>query len=437
MATRPLGWSDLTGARVGVWGLGVEGQAAIRRLARLGVEPVAVDDHPPAPEVLGRPVHDLAGGGFDALKACQVVVKAPGVSRYRPEVAALENLGVAVVGGLALWLEEVDRRAVACVTGTKGKSTTVALCGHLLSGLGVDAFVGGNLGLPPYDPDVGPHPLYIVETSSFQAADATSAPPVVAVTSLAPDHLDWHGDVATYYRDKLSLCTKPGARLTVANASSPELRAHAADLGPKVRWVAEGDEALEGPFIEALSLPAAQRVDALLARAVLEALGVAEVRDDEALAQAAAGFNGLESRFQTLGRFEGVTFIDDSLSTNALSALAALASVPVGRLAVIVGGQDRGVDYHPLVEALLARADPTLAVALPGAGRRIAAALVAAGPSRVVEVDTMDEAVAKARRFAEPDGVVLLSPAAPSFGQFRNYRDRSAAFRQAVGGAGV
>ena len=65
---------------------------------------------------------------------------------------------------------------------------------------------------------------------------------MVAVTSLHPDHLDWHGGVEQYYRDKLSACSQPGAELTVANGDSALLREHAALLGPRVEWVSEHDD---------------------------------------------------------------------------------------------------------------------------------------------------------------------------------------------------
>ncbi|MGD0608832.1 MAG: hypothetical protein ABSA53_35265, partial [Streptosporangiaceae bacterium] len=121
-----LSWSDLAGARVGVWGLGREGHANLRKLASLGVEPVLVDDHPG-----DRPVLATDAGGLAALERCDVVVKTPGLSRYRPEVGRLTGLGIPVVGGLGLWLAEADLRRVLCVTGTKGKSTTSSVAGHL------------------------------------------------------------------------------------------------------------------------------------------------------------------------------------------------------------------------------------------------------------------------------------------------------------------
>ncbi|HYZ55919.1 MAG TPA: hypothetical protein VE733_20810 [Streptosporangiaceae bacterium] len=129
-----LSWSDLPGARAGVWGLGREGMANIRKLTALGTEPVLVDDSPPSAAVGGMPVLATADGGLAALEHCDVVIKSPGISRYRPEVARLEGRGIPVAGGPGLWLQEADQSRVLLVTGTKGKSTTVSVAGHLLRG---------------------------------------------------------------------------------------------------------------------------------------------------------------------------------------------------------------------------------------------------------------------------------------------------------------
>ena len=229
----------------------------------------------PAAEADGRPVLATGDGGLAALEQCDVVVKTPGLSRYRPEVARLTGLGIPVVGGLGLWLAEADLRRVLVVTGTKGKSTTSSVTGHLLAGLGYRCMVGGNIGAPPYDPATdGDFDYWVIEVSSYQATDLPCSPPVVAVTSLHPDHLDWHGGVEQYYRDKLSACSQPGAELTVANGDSDLLRERAGLLGPRVEWVREDDEP-GAHWMEPLGLPGRHnRRNALIARRCLVALGV-------------------------------------------------------------------------------------------------------------------------------------------------------------------
>jgi UDP-N-acetylmuramoylalanine--D-glutamate ligase len=467
MTRAKLSWSDLPGARVAIWGLGREGHANLRKLISLGVEPVLVDDHPPAQaDAEGRPVLATAEGGLAALEQCDVVVKTPGLSRYRPEVARLSGLGIPVVGGLGLWLAEADLRRVLAVTGTKGKSTTSSVTGHLLAGLGYRCLVGGNIGVLPYDPaetGAGDFDYWVIEVSSYQATDLPYSPPVVAVTSLHPDHLDWHGGVEQYYRDKLSMCSQPGAELTVANGDSDLLTARVALLGPRVEWVSAADDrGVSGSdWMEPLGLLGHHnRRNALIARRCLVAMGVPGAADDARLRAAAAGYQGLPSRLTPIGMVGGVTFVDDSLSTNVLPTLAALDSFPGRRIALIVGGHDRGIDYAPLAAGVLSRPAPTYVLTLPDSGPRIhaeigqAAALnpaAALGPAvplnpvagnqapnqpvafaGVTDSPDLAAAVAAAYRWASPDGVVLLSPAAPSFGQFRDYRDRAEAFARAM-----
>jgi UDP-N-acetylmuramoyl-L-alanine---L-glutamate ligase len=424
-----LSWSDLPGTRVGVWGLGREGHANVRKLRALGVEPVLVDDHPGDPGVLAT-----GDGGLAALERCDVVVKTPGLSRYRPEVARLNGLGIPVPGGLGLWLAEQDLSRVLCVTGTKGKSTTASVTGHLLTGLGYRCLVGGNIGVVPYDPTENTDfDYWVIEVSSYQATDLPYTPPVAAVTSLHPDHLDWHGGVEQYYRDKLSMCTQPGADLTVANGDSDLLRQHEKQLGPRVEWVSQDDDP-DADWMAPLGLLGRHnRRNALIARRCLAALGVSGASDDKTLRAAASGYQGLPSRLAPIGTVAGVTFVDDSLSTNVLPTLAALDAFPGRRIALVVGGHDRGIDYAPLAAGLLARDAPTLVLTLPDSGPRIRAAIEkSAAGIAVTDCPGLAEAVAAGFRWARPDGVVLLSPAAPSFGRFRDYRDRSEAFAHAV-----
>jgi UDP-N-acetylmuramoylalanine--D-glutamate ligase len=406
----------------------------------MGTRPVLVDENPDVVTVDGLDVLHGAEGQA-ALARCDVVVKTPGISRYRPEVKALEALGVPVTGGLGLFMQEARRDRVTCITGTKGKSTTTAIAGHLLERLGYRALVAGNIGLPPWDPDVGDdHDWWVVETSSFQVTDLGVAPAVVAVTSLHPDHLDWHGDAETYFADKLSLCTLPGEEVTVADGASTLLRQRAAQLGTRITWIDDESARRADNWATGLGLRGPHnRRNAEIARSVLEALRIPEARDVDALAAAAQGFDGLPSRLRTVATVGGVEFVDDSLSTNVLPALAALDTFADRRVALLVGGHDRGLDYEPLADGIAAREMPTLVVTMPDCGPRIGKAVAARGATQVETVDASDlrTAVHAAYRWCQPDGVVLLSPAAPSFGQFRDYRERASAFVDAAHACGT
>lgn len=421
----PTSWSDLAGARVGVWGVGVEGHATLRKLAALGLPtPVVVDESPPAD------IPALSGdSGQEALSHCDVVIKSPGISRYGEQARALVAQGVALVGGLGLWLEEADRERVACITGTKGKSTTTAVAGHLARGLGRSVLVGGNIGVPPWDPDVPQDvDLWVVETSSHQVTDVQTGPAVVALTSLGEDHVDWHGSLETYVRDKLGLATRPGVRRVIADGGSAPLRARADLLGDHVEWVPDH---VDTTWAEGLGLLGVHNQrNAEVARRILLALGVEAAADLGRVAAAARGFAGLPSRLRLVADHGGVRYVDDSLSTNVLPTLAAVDAFPGARVALIVGGHDRGIDYAPLAAGLDARADPLLVLTVPENGPRIGALVTRHEVRSCADVEAAVRA--GARWAADGGGVVLLAPAAPSFGAYRNYAERSADFARAV-----
>lgn len=449
MISPPLRWSDLPGRRVGVWGIGTEGRATLRRLRSLGVQPsTVVDDNPSEPWILAS-----TSGGMDALASCDVVIKSPGISRHAEGVASLEAKGVAVVGGIGLWLEEVGPARVIGITGTKGKSTTTSVAGHLAAGLGRTCFVGGNLGAVPWDPqtgatscDRGEPDLWIIEISSYQATDLWSSPAVVGVTSLHPDHLDWHGSLDAYYADKLSICGRPGARITVANGTDERLRRRLSSLTPGPRWI-EAPPGIEGmetlrksealAWVGVLGLRGRHNViNAMIAAACLDEMGIAEATDFDLLARAAIGFRPLPHRLETIAVIRGVEYVDDSLSTNVLPTIAAVEVFTQKPLALIAGGFDRDIDYGPLGEHIAGRKEASIVLTVPDNGERILHEVTSRG-GEAVACEDIAHAVRIASQWAPPGAVVLLSPAAASYGRFNNYRQRGEAFRAAVDAIGV
>ena len=236
--------------------------------------------------------------------------------------------------------------------------------------------IGGNIGQPPWDPalDGTAYDYWVIETSSYQATDLACSPPVVAVTSLHPDHLPWHGGRRGLLPGQaVGHARQPGADLTVANGDSDLLRERAALLGPRVAGSAPATTRRADWMAPLGLLGAHNRRNALIARACLRALGVPQAADEAALRAAAAGFEHAGHRLQAVGTVDGVTFVDDSLSTNVLPTLAALDAFPGRRVALIAGGQDRGIDYAPLAAGLAPRtgSHPGLRcpTAAPGRGR--------------------------------------------------------------------
>jgi UDP-N-acetylmuramoylalanine--D-glutamate ligase len=211
-------------------------------------------------------------------------------------------------------------------------------------------------------------------------------------------------------------------------------------LGPQVQWVDAGDPRFGGPWVRALGLPGEHNIrNAAMARALLRSMGIAEAEDAAQMEAAAQGFRGLPSRCHSIGHVGLVEFVDDSLSTNVLPAQAALEAYGDGPVALLVGGHDRGLDYAPLGQAVARRTVPTLVVTMPNNGPRIGSAIreVVGDAVEVIDAAGLEEAVGTAWGWARNSGgVVLLSPAAPSFGRYADYRERARAFAEAAARCG-
>ena len=428
--SRPTGFADLAGRRVGILGYGVEGRASARRLEGVAASVVLVDDVPLEGDVLVT-----REGGLDALFTCDVVLKSPGVPRRRSDVLALEEAGVVVTSALNLWFGDAPLERVIAVTGTKGKSTTTSLISFFFTCLGEDATSLGNIGRPPYDPDAAaPTGWLVVEVSSFQCADIGVAPATVVVTSLGSDHLDWHGSLEQYWADKLSITRLDGAHSTYVAESA---RAGLDQIGGDVVLV-EARES-DGELAGALGLLG--RHNATNVALALEVVAHLTKRSRESVAGAVAleaeNFVPLRGRLTLVGEevttHGAIRYVDDGLATAPLPTVAALEVFADDEVALLVGGFDRGVDYSPLIDALAARTRATCVITMGLAGTRIAEEIAARGVRvAVVGAGSMGEAVSVARAHLPRGGVVVLSPAAPSFDRYRNWLERSEDFASHV-----
>ena len=453
MNASPADIASLAGRRVALWGWGREGRAAWRALRDRGVGPLALfcNEREAAEARALDPalaIEPVANG--ERLAAYDVVVKSPGISPYKPEAVEAAARGTRFLGGTTLWFGERAGgdgvvHASACVTGTKGKSTTTALLAHLLRAGGHRTALAGNIGMPLLELLDADPAYWAIELSSYQTGDvaASGARPEIAVgLNVFPEHLDWHGSHARYVADKLKLFTEAKPRIAVLNARDPALSALSLP-DSEVRWFdredgwhLRGDALHRGDaFVmetAALPLPGRHnRINLCAALAAIDALGV----DAAPLAAHAASFRPLPHRLQSLGVRDGLAWVNDSISTTPHASLAALAMFRDRPVALLAGGHDRGLDWQGFADAMRERA-PTAIVTMGQNGPRIHDLLAPVAAERgflLQAAGDLEHAVRLARAALPPGGVVLLSPGAPSFGPYRDYTERGRHFARLAG----
>ncbi len=372
-----------------------------------------------------------------SLATCDVVVRSPGVSVYRDELRELRQRGVHVTTATALWLAEVGGKGVIGITGTKGKSTTSALAAHLARAGGNTVALAGNIGSPALDLLDGPRSdVAVIELSSYQIADLDVGPEVAVVTNLHREHIDWHGSEQLYHADKLRILQLPGVRATVLNGRDDRLiQAATHAVGSRLYGVPQAwDVTLEGITFEGRlvaatsDLPLRGPHNALNLCAALTAIEAMDITQPQ-LPDALRGVAALPHRLEVVTERDGVTWVDDSISTTPESTLAALASFPESDIILLGGGQDRDQDYSALGRALAER--KAVVLGLPVTGSRLIAATRHAGmpETHLVAVEDMEGAVNRAQAIARPGTTVLLSPAAPSYNAYLNFEERAQHFR--------
>jgi UDP-N-acetylmuramoylalanine--D-glutamate ligase len=439
---------DSDTGKIAILGTGREGRSAWQYLRSRypRAELTLIDERPPDDSIVAALTERdrvLTGPLEQAgLEDYDLLVRSPGISVYRQSLQRAAAAGVRLTTPSNLWFAaHADQRTI-CVTGTKGKSTTSALLAHVLASCGHAVRLAGNIGKPLLDCEDQDVSWWVIELSSYQLADLRAEPTIAVILNLSPEHLDWHGSVEVYQRDKLRLAALAGERPVVANAADPAL-SRALAAAPNVKWFngAGGIRVAEGKLFDGErplpvrlppGLPGAHNLSNVAA--VITAARVAGVATEAAL-DALASFRPLAHRLQLLGERSGLRFVNDSISSTPVATVAALESFAGETVTLIVGGLDRGIDWLPYAEAFAAHL-PLAIIAIPDNGPRIVATLQAAGirvAAGMHEVTDLAAAVALAQSITPQGAIVLMSPGAPSFPRFRDYRDRGRQFAALCG----
>jgi UDP-N-acetylmuramoylalanine--D-glutamate ligase len=437
------GLDRFQGRKVGVLGMARSGIAVARALATAGAEVLGWDDRAEALRGLG-----LAAGTAADIPHLAAMVASPGVPLTHPAphpvIAAARAARVPITCDIELFCDSLPTDSVIAVTGTNGKSTTAALIHHLLVKAGMDAALGGNIGVPVFD--LAPARRYVLELSSYQLDLCTRLHPHIAVwTNLTPDHLDRHGDLAGYVAAKRRIFARQGAEdWAIVGVDDAPSAAVAAELSARTLRVSlegpiegEGLSVVGGVLHETIGGPERRigRIDgfaglrgrhnqqnAALAYGVGRALGLAP----DVLLAGLSTFAGLAHRMEEVARTGPVVWVNDSKATNPDSATKSLDSF--ADIFWIAGGKPKPGGFallRPFMRHVRG------AFLIGQAADEIAAELGDLVPVR--RCGTLERAMAEAGEAALASGhepaVVLLAPACASFDQFDSFEHRGEVFR--------
>jgi UDP-N-acetylmuramoylalanine--D-glutamate ligase len=453
---------DLQFSNESAWlviGLGRSGLASLRVLAQRGARLFATDEGPSERLADAIATAQSLGATFVSpsdlgtiLESVDWAVLSPGVPPISPVVQAINRQNISLMGEVELAYRLCDAPVVA-VTGTKGKSTTTALIGHILRSCGRNVRVGGNIGNPLIAEvvDAGVDDWVVAEVSSFQLETIRSFKPRVAVLlNIEPDHLDRYPSMDEYAEAKFRIAANQSlgdwfvGNLDDLRVASLDWHHGSARVAARQLWftLRDGERAAmyvrNGTITYApvlgdprplsllpcseVPLPGAHNVANVMA-AMLAAIatGCSPVM----VASAVKTFSGLHHRLQTIAEIDGVAYVDDSKATTPAAAIAALRSYR-RPIVLIAGGRAKRSGFDALGREIRERVKALIVIG------EAAEEITGAAGVESIRAESLEEAVRRAREVAQPGDVVLLSPACASFDMFASAEERGERFAAAV-----
>jgi len=414
-------------------GYGVEGRSVHEFLKTHCPEiEVAIADAKDGPDYLEK------------QKDFSFAIKSPGI---RPELVTIPYTTVTNI-----FLANTKGKTIG-VTGTKGKSTTSTLIYEMLKEAGKDVYLGGNIGKPPLDfmDTLTDQSWTVLELSSFQLQDIKMSPHIAVLLMVSAEHLDYHHTVEAYISAKRNILRfQHESDFAIVNRDYPVSHESDIETAGKVFKISRERETDNGCFalngkvfvrkngsdesiidISEIKLLGKHNLENVCAAVMAAKLtGVSK----EHIVAVLKSFGGLEHRLEYVGEKYGIQFYNDSLSTIPEAAIEGVEAFDGKVETLIAGGFDRDLDYIELGKFLAKSTIKNLILFSPSGERIWQAVIDAGGGERIKKYDvhSMKEAVLFASEETESGKVCLMSPAAASFGTFKDYKDRGEQFKKAV-----
>lgn len=449
--------NSLKNKNIAVVGLGIEGQSVVDFLLTVPCKITVLDEQKQSEfdEKLLNSYKErgveLKFGKIANLEGFDLIFRSPG---FHPELKVLQEArekGSEITSATKIFFDLCPCPIVG-ITGTKGKGTTSTLIYEMLKKEGIDAYLGGNIGIPPLSflQQLTKDSKVVLELSSFQLADLHKSPHVAVFLMTTSEHLDYHKDVYEYIEAKRNIL-RYQTQSDFAVVNKDYIASNESDIhtDAMVYKVSREQDVEQGCFIrdnsivlkmhgdeeeilniKDIALPGRHNLENVCAAAVASLCAGASMKS---IIPVLKSFKGLEHRIEHVATVKGVRYFDDSFSTTPETAIAAIEAFTEPKV-LILGGSSKNSDFSALGD-VISRSDSVKAIiGIGDEWLRIKEYIKGSGPQiKIIEgAESMSDVVGAAAEVGEIGDIVLLSPACASFGMFKNYKDRGEQFKREV-----
>ena len=444
--------NDFKGKKITIAGLARSGAHSVKVLASRGALVTASDikseqELAEFTGMLSGVNYKLETGGHseESFLEADLIVVSPGVPLRTPLFDKVRAKGIPVIGEIELAYSLLKGNFIG-ITGTKGKTTTTTLAGLILSRGSTKVRTAGNIGNPLASMVDGESDnLFVLELSSFQLETISTFKPYIAViTNVSEDHMDRYKSLQEYIEAKAMIFrNQTRNEYLILNANDKYSPLYASMAASNILYFDSKAELEEGAFLRDgwitvkfrggeyrivkasdLLIKGMHNVENAMAASLI---GVLMRVNPSVIGEVLAKFEGVEHRQEFVGEVNGVKFINNSQGTNIDAVEKSFLSY-ANPVIAIMGGRNKGSDFAKLAGTVKQKVKKVILIG--EAKKEIRAAL--RGSTKIEDADSMEDAVRKGYKSAEPGDLVMLSPACASFDMFKDYRDRGRIFKEAV-----
>lgn len=441
---------ELTGKSVLILGFGREGKSTLNFLLSNNVScKIGIADKNEIQDEMvlnSKQISRHTGENYiDSMKDYDVIIKTPGISFKSVDLTGIREK---ITSQTELFLKYAGHKTIG-ITGTKGKSTTSSLIYNMLKEEKNVKLVG-NIGLPAFEmidsfDDVD---WYIYELSSHQLEFVDYSPKIAVLLNMFEEHLDHYKSYDSYKEAKRNIYKYQNPEdWYIYNYDMADILNNNRTLVQNTVKVIQNKlmeenvavyskESIEISLLgnsDVIKLPQDMKLKGIhnvyniaAAASVAKIVGVS----NEAVVTGIKTFETLPHRLEYIGVYNGVTYVDDSISTIPEATISAVVSVEnVDTL--IVGGMDRGINYTSLIEYII-KGEVSNVILMYDSGKQIYEAVKEKARTNVIYVDNLEEAVKLAVKVTKKGASCVMSPAAASYGTFKNFEERGERFKELV-----
>lgn len=444
----------IKGKKVGVLGIGVSNIPLINFLLELGAEVTAFDKKDETQ--LGDIGKDFINKGvklslgedyLSRLKGFDVIFKTPGMRIDLPELVNAKNEGAHITSEMEEFVKYCPAKIYG-ITGSDGKTTTTTIVSKLLIEEGFKTWVGGNIGSPLFSniEEITTKDRVVLELSSFQLMTMKEKIDKVIVTNITPNHLDMHKGMDEYVDAKKNIFKyQEKEDLLVLNIDNEITKSFISEAKGHVKTFSSKEELKDGAYLRDGYLYIRDKKiinkDEIVIKGthnIENYLAAFLVTEDEvyieSMVNVARNFKGVAHRCELIREVEGVKYYNDSIASSPTRTLAGLKAFDE-KVILIAGGYDKHIPFEPLAQE---GHEYIKELILLGATKyKIKEVFDKIKEDKGIDipvniVESLEEAVKKAKDIAKDGDIVTLSPACASFDMFTNFEIRGNKFRDIV-----